>query len=98
MSLADVLARTRLVGFNSSQEAVITGVITQDYNTSTVARAMFEGWIVNPSHYINIKNVPGVYQAYTDGSGRLEIDFNYIGDLSYITDRGEAVLHSPLSA
>jgi hypothetical protein len=77
-------------GFSAAEEATIAAAITSTYNNSATARQMYEDW-VSAGNSIPISNVPNVFQAYTDGTGRVEIDIPYINNLYYIDDNGNSV-------
>jgi Calx-beta domain/Domain of unknown function (DUF4114)/RTX calcium-binding nonapeptide repeat (4 copies) len=85
------------VPFTDTEKAEILATMQKAYDGSATARAMFDAWI-DAGKTIEVANVPGVFQAYTDGTGRVEIDLSVISDLSYINDTGKPILHSLLGA
>jgi Ca2+-binding RTX toxin-like protein len=97
MPFSNVAARTTITGFSDAQKASILADMQKAYEGSPTAKAMFDNWIATASNTIDIKFMPGVYQAYA-GTGRVEIDPAYITDLSYINDKGTPILHSQLGA
>lgn len=90
MALVDVLNAVNYTGFSAAGEATIAAAITNTYNNSATARTMYEDW-VSAGNSIPISNVPNVFRAYTDGTGRVEIDIPYIDNLYYIDDNGNSV-------
>ena len=97
MTFSDVQSKTVISGFSAGDRTIILNALRTAYDTSSIAKAMFDDWIADPAHRITINNVPNVFQART-GTGVVEIDLNYISDLSYIGSTGTAVLHSPIGA
>jgi len=100
-SFSDVEAKTVIDGFTDDQKTSILADMKTAYEGSSIAKEMFDNWISTAGHTINIKYVPSVYQAYTigdAGTGSVEIDPAYIQTLSYINDKGTAILHSQLGA
>jgi Ca2+-binding RTX toxin-like protein len=97
-TFADVIARTTIdSAFSAADRAIITGVLQTAYNSSTIAKKMIDDYLSVSGNTIKIDFLAGKFQAFTN-SGNIQIDLNYIKTLSYITDKGEAVLHTPLSA
>jgi Ca2+-binding RTX toxin-like protein len=96
MPFSNVSAKTTITGFSAAQQASILVDLQRAYEGSSIAQTMFDNWIA-AGKTIDIKFVPGVYQAYA-GTGRVEIDPAYITTLSYINDKGTPVLHSQLGA
>lgn len=97
MALADVLARTTITGFSSTDRAIIEGVLQAAYDGSATARTMFENWIATPGRTIAVAFESGKFR-YNGANSTVEVDLGYLDGLSYISDTGEAVLHTPLGA
>jgi Ca2+-binding RTX toxin-like protein len=93
--------KTTLTGFTPAQEAEILTVLQTAYDGSSTAKTMVDNWI-NAGNTIDIKFVPGAFwhvRSNTDGaSGKLEIDFAFLNDNSYISPIGTAVKDTLLTA
>ncbi len=76
---------------NKLDSASILRDLNTAYSGSSIAKAMFDTWFSTAGHTINITYSPGHYRAYTDGTGRLEIDPAKLATLSAITKQGTAV-------
>ncbi len=96
-SFSDIEAKTTIEGFTVEQKASILSDLQTAYEDSPIAKKMFDDWIATYGHTINISYASGQYRGFLN-AGRVEIDPAYIENLSYINDKGEAVLHSQLGA
>ncbi|MEI6651068.1 MAG: DUF4347 domain-containing protein [Chlorobiaceae bacterium] len=96
-SFSDVEAKTTIEGFTDAQKASILADLQTAYEDSPIAKKMFDDWVATYGHTINISYASGQYRGFLN-TGRVEIDPAFIENLSYINDKGEAVLHSQLGA
>jgi RTX calcium-binding nonapeptide repeat (4 copies) len=64
---------------------------TPSRNNGDDARNMFEYWVNTLGEQISIQFLKGKFQAYTDGSGLIEIDPDYVKKGSYIDVNGTAI-------
>ncbi len=91
--------KTTITGFTAAQEAQILTVLQTAYDKSPTAKAMFDTWInAAPGNTIDIKFVAGKFDASIDvtssgnvGTGRVQIDFARLNNLTYINTTGKAV-------
>ncbi len=101
MAFSNIQSNTTLIGFTTAQENSIWADLEAAYNGSSIFQEMLDDWvtpgIIFSGNTIEIKYVPGVYQAYT-GTGEVEIDPDYLTGLSAITKDGEAIYETQSEA
>lgn len=94
--------KTTLTNFNDpniDEEAQILAVLQTAYDKSPTAKAMFDTWInAAPGNTIDIKFVANELRGFVKvtpsgnvGTGKVEIDFARLNNLTYISATGKAV-------
>lgn len=97
MAFSDVQARTTITGFPSAADtATILGAMETAYNSSSIARAMFDNWIATPTNTIVIQYEEGKAYSRNSPSGQLFLDLQFIATLDYITPTGQAIEVDPV--
>ena len=96
MPFSQIKDKTTITGFSGADATIILDALKTAYNGSSIAKKMLDDW-VNGGKTIDIKFVANAFQAYAN-TGKLELDLAYIKTLSYISDTGQAVLHSVVGA
>jgi Ca2+-binding RTX toxin-like protein len=97
MTWATVTSRTSFNGFSAAGQTAILAAMKTAYDGSATAKAMFDNWLSDVSHTINIKYVPNVFQAYLN-TGRVEVDLAWLTDNMYVSPTGAAVSDTLVTA
>ncbi|WP_128566097.1 hypothetical protein, partial [Methylobacterium crusticola] len=97
MPFTTVQARTQFSGFSGADQSLILGAMQTAYDGSPNARTLFDNWLADPSHTIDVTYVANAFQARLN-TGRVEIDLAFLTNATYISDKGTAVKDTLLTA
>jgi hypothetical protein len=83
--------------FSKSDRDAILGVIKQAYKDSSIARQMFDHWVIDEKQVIKFNFVEGDFEALLN-KGIVRLDMRELDDASYINKHGNAVQDFPFTA
>ena len=98
MSIKDILKATDIDdAFSKSDRNAILEVIREAYKESSIARMMFDHWVMDEEHSIKFNYVKGDFEALLN-TGIVRLDLRELDDASYIDKHGNAVQDFPFTA
>jgi hypothetical protein len=98
LSVKDILDATKIDdAFSKSDRHAIRGVIKEAYDESSIARAMFDHWVLDEGRHIKFNYVKGDFEALLN-KGTVLLDMRQLDHASYIDRHGNAVQDFPFTA
>jgi hypothetical protein len=98
LSVQDILEATEIDdAFSNSDRHAIRGVIKEAYAESSIARTMFDHWVLDQGRDIKFNYVEGAFEAYLN-QGIVRLDLRELDDANYIDKHGSAVQDFPFTA
>lgn len=96
MSYKDIARATNIdESFSKSDEKAILGVIKEAYRASSIAREMFDHWVVDKERDIDFLYHKNDFSAW---NGKVWLDMRELDNASYIDRHGNAVQDYPFTA
>ena len=96
MSYQDIREATNVDrSFSKADEITILGVIKEAYRASSIARDMFDHWVLDKGREINFIYNKGDFSAW---NGKVWLDMRELDNASYIDKHGNAVQDFPFTA
>lgn len=98
MTVKDILKATKIDdAFSNSDRDAIRDVIKQPYDESSIARTMFDHWVLDEGRRIKFDYIQGAFEAFLN-KGIVRLDLRELDDASYIDKHGNAVQDFPFTA
>jgi hypothetical protein len=98
LSVKDILEATRIDdAFSNSDAHAIRAVIKEACAESSIARHMFDHWVLDEGRNIKFNYVEGAFEALLN-KGIVRLDMRELDNASYIDKRGNAVQDFPFTA
>jgi hypothetical protein len=98
LSVRDILEATKIDNaFSKSDRDAILSVIKEAYAESSIARTMFDHWVLDEGRDISFNYVEGSFEALLN-EGIVRLDLRELDDASYIDKHGNAVQDFPFTA
>lgn len=96
MSYKDIAKATNIdESFSNADKKTILGVIKEAYRESSIARDMFDHWVIDKGRDINFIFNKGDFSAW---NGKVWLDMDELDNASYIDKSGNAVQDYPFTA